>query len=175
MKILNQALTVIFNRKSVRNFTGEAVSKSDLETILKAGMSAPTAVNTQPWTFVAVTDRKTLDLLAESLPYAKMLFQAGAAIIVCGIPEKANNKMTEYAIIDTCAASENILLASEAVGLGAVWTALYPRADRMEIARKILNIPENIIPLNAIPIGHPTGIDVPKDKFKPENIRWEKW
>lgn len=169
------ALTVIHSRKSVRNFTGQDVNKELLEKIIKAGMAAPTAVNKQPWSFVVVTDRKALNSLRDGLPHAKMLDKAGAAIIVCAIPEKAFEKKVEYAVIDSTCASENILLAAEALGLGAVWTAAYPYNDRMDFVRKTLHIPDDVIPLNVIPIGHPTGVDKPKDKFKTENIHWEKW
>lgn len=171
----NEVIKVIKNRKSVRHFTGESVSKEDLKKILESAMCAPTAVNKQPWSFVVVTDRKVLDALADSLPYAKMLAKAGAAIIICAIPEKAFENMTEFAIIDCSLAGENILLTVESLGLGAVWTAAYPDAKRMNAIRNVLGIPENIIPLNVIPIGHPTGEDKPKDKFKEENIHWEKW
>ena len=169
------ALTVIQSRKSVRNFTGQAVSKELLDKILRAGMAAPTAVNKQPWSFVVVTDRKTLDNLKDGLPYTKMLDKAGAAIVVCAIPEKAFEQKVEFAVVDSTCASENILLAAEALGLGAVWTAAYPYNDRMGFVRKTLNIPDNVIPLNVIPIGYPTGVDKPKEKFNPENIHWEKW
>jgi nitroreductase len=172
---MSDALSVIHNRKSVRSFTGGSVSKAALDKIIRAGMAAPTAVNMQPWEFVVVTDRKTIDTLAAGLPYAKMLDKAGAAIIVCAIPEKAYEKNLELAVIDSTCASENILLAAEALGLGAVWTAAYPYKDRMDIVRKTLNIPQEIIPLNVIPVGHPTGMDKPKDKYKPENIHQEKW
>ena len=172
---MSDAISVIHNRKSVRSFTGQSVSKDALDKIIRAGMAAPTAMNKQPWAFVVVTDRKTLDALAAGLPYAKMLDKAGAAIIVCAIPEKANGKSPELAVIDGACASENILLAAEALGLGAVWTAAYPYKDRMDVARKALNIPQDIIPLNVIPVGHPTGTDKAKDKYKPENIHWEKW
>jgi nitroreductase len=169
------ALTVIQSRKSVRNFTGQAVSKELLDKILRAGMAAPTAVNKQPWSFVVVTDRKTLDNLKDGLPYTKMLDKAGAAIIVCAIPEKAFEQKVEFAVVDSTCASENILLAAEALGLGAVWTAAYPYNDRMGFVRKTLNIPDDVIPLNVIPIGYPTGTDKPKEKYNPENIHWEKW
>jgi nitroreductase len=171
----NDVINVIKNRKSVRNFTGENVSKSDLEKILKSAMCAPSAVNKQPWSFVVVTDRKVLDALADSLPYAKMLSKAGAAIIICAIPEKAYDWKTEFALIDCSLAGENILLTVESLGLGAVWTAAYPYNERMNVVRNILGIPQNLIPLNVIPIGHPTGEDKPKDKYKEENIHWEKW
>ena len=172
---MSDALSVIHSRKSVRSFTGQSVSKDVLNKIVRAGMAAPTAVNMQPWAFVVVTDRKTLDALSAGLPYAKMLDKAGAAIIVCAIPGKAYEKSLELAVIDSTCASENILLAAEAFGLGAVWTAAYPYKDRMDVARKALNIPQEIIPLNVIPVGHHTGTDRSKDKYNPENIHWEKW
>jgi nitroreductase len=172
---ISDALTVIRNRKSVRNFTGESVTQDQLEILLKAAMAASSAVNCQPWEFVVVTDRKTLDKLGDVLPYAKMIYKAGAAIIVCGIPAKAHKNFVEYAIIDSTLASQNILLAAEAIGLGAIWTATYPYPDRMKSVRSILNIPSDVIPLNVIPIGHPTGEDVPKNKFDAGKIHREKW
>jgi len=168
-------LTVIHNRKSVRNFTGESVTQDEIDILLKAAMAAPSAVNCQPWEFISVIDRKTLDALGDALPFAKMLFKAGAAIIVCGVPSKAHKQMDEYAVIDATLASQNILLAAEAIGIGAIWTAAYPYLDRMQYVRTLLNIPTDIIPLNVIPIGHPTGEDKPKEKFNPEKIHKEKW
>jgi len=170
-----EMLSVLSSRKSVRNFTGAAVNKADLDKILRAGMSAPTARNMQPWSFVVVTERAKLDALAAGLPYAKMLSKAGAAIIVCTEPDKAAGESKEFAVIDASLAGENILLAIEALGLGAVWTAAYPDADRMKHLRTVLNIPPDVIPLNVIPVGVPTGEDKPKDKFKKEKIHWEKW
>jgi nitroreductase len=172
---ISNTLTVIQNRKSVRNFTGESVTQDKLDVLLKAAMAAPSAVNCQPWEFVVVTDRKTLDKLGDVLPHTKMIYKAGAAIIVCGNPEKAHKHMVEYAVIDSALASENILLAAEALGLGAIWTAAYPYPDRMESVRSILNIPSKVIPLNVIPIGHPTGEEAKKEKFDPEKIHLEKW
>ena len=171
----DEALSVIHSRKSVRNFTGGSVGRSNLDKILRAGMAAPTAMNKQPWSFVVVTDRKILDALSAGLPSAKMLSKAGAAIIVCTDPDLANGKSRDFAVIDASLAGENILLAVEALGLGAVWTAAYPDADRMTTVRTVLHIPPNIIPLNVIPIGIPTGEDKPKDKYKKERVHWEKW
>ncbi len=175
MKKNQSALSLIAGRKSVRHFTGEKVNGEDLLEILKAGMAAPTAVNMQPWEFICVTDRTALDQLCDTLPYAKMLAAAGAAIVVCGDPRQAHHQLKEYAVIDSTLASQNILLAAEALGLGAIWTAVYPYPDRMDTVRRILHIPIEIIPLNVIPIGHPTGEDVPKDKFKQNKIHTEIW
>ncbi len=169
-------LSIIYTRRSVRKFTGERVRKDDLITMLRAGMSAPSAVNVQPWAFVVVTDREALDELCKSLPYAKMLDKAGAAIVVCGIPDKDDTFAKEYWVMDCSLASGTILLAAHALGYGAVWTAAYADSNRVESVRRILAIPENIIPLNVIPIGVPADKGAkPLDKFKQENIHWEKW
>lgn len=168
-------LTVIHNRKSVRNFTGGSITENEIGILLKAAMAAPSAVNCQPWEFIIVTDRKTLDALGNALPFAKMIFKAGAAIIVCGVPAKAHKQMEEYAVIDSTLASQNILLAAEAMGLGAIWTAAYPYPDRMRSVKTLLAIPPDVIPLNVIPIGHPTGEDKPKEKFNSGKIHKEKW
>jgi nitroreductase len=172
---MKNTFSVIHARKSVRNFTGAPVSKADLDKIIRAGMAAPTAVNMQPWSFIAITERKILDDLSAGLPYAKMLTKAGAAIIVCTEPDKAYEKSKDFAIIDASLAGENILLAIEALGLGGVWTAAYPSADRMKHVRTVLNIPEEVIPLNVIAIGVSSGQDKPKDKYKKEKIHWERW
>jgi len=172
---MKDTFSVIHSRKSVRNFTGAKVSKADLDKIIRAGMAAPSAVNMQPWSFVVVSERKKLDELAAGLPYAQMLFKAGAAIIVCTEPDKAYGKDKDLAVIDASLAGENILLAIEALGLGGVWTAGYPYEDRMSHVRTVLGIPQEVIPLNVIPVGVPTGADRPKNKYKKEKIHWEQW
>lgn len=171
----NETLNTIYSRRSVRSFTGEAVSHETLMRILRAAMAAPSAVNMQPWAFIAVTKRETLDKLCAKLPYAKMLDKAGAAIVVCGIPDKDEVFSKNYWIMDCSAASENILLACHALGLGAVWTAVYVEKDRIANVRDILNIPENIIPLNVIPVGVPREKGKALDKFTEGNIHWEQW
>ena len=173
--IIHDALAVIQERKSVRHFTGEKVSKEDIETILRAGMAAPAAVHMLPWKFIVVTEKSRIKALSEGLIFAKMLPQAGTAIVVCAAPQEAAMSNEAFAIIDCTCASENILLAAEALGLGAVWTAVYPNNQAMDFVRKELNIPSNIIPLNVIPIGYPTGEDRAQDKFESSNIHWEQW
>ena len=178
-----EALEVIYTRRSVRSFTGEAIPRESLIKILKAGMAAPSARNIQPWAFVAVTERGLLDSLCERLPYAKMLDKAGAAIIVCGLPGKDAVSVGQYKdtiggkywVMDCSAAAENILLACHSMGLGAVWTAAYPNEDRMTAVRDIIGVPEDVMPLAGIPIGVPKDKGKVTDKFKEENIRWERW
>lgn len=168
-------LSVIHNRKSVRKYTDQKVSKEDLVTIMKAGMAAPTGHDARPWQFIALTDRPTMLELRKELVWASGLDSSPAAIVVCGDMNKVNEKNTEFWITDNSAATQNMLLAIEGMGLGGVWCTLYPGKDRMEHARKVLNLPEHIMPLCVIPIGYPTGVEKPKDKFDENNIHWEKW
>lgn len=167
------ALTVIHQRKSVRKYLDKPVSREHLEILLKAGMAAPTAADKRPWVFVVVTDKEKLAALAEELPYTKMAKDAAAAIVVCGDTRKALN--SEIWVQDCSAASQNILLAAEATGLGAVWSGIYPEYFKINHVRRVLNIPMEVIPLNVIPIGWPTGEEQPKDKWDPSNIHWERW
>lgn len=183
----NLAFNNIVTRCSVRDFTGEVIKKEDLILLLKAGMSAPSAVNRQPWSFVVVEKKETLDALSAKLPYAKMLPKSGAAIVVCGLPDKSKIinfaakvvtgvSLGDFWITDCSAASENILLAAHAMGLGAVWTAVFPNGELVDAVRKTLAIPDDVIPLNVIPIGVPVNKNTPPiDKFKEKNIHWEQW
>ena len=165
----------IHNRKSVRQYTSEPVSDEQIEILLKAAMAAPTAVNYQPWRFVVVTERAGLDAMAEVLPYAKMLKQAPFAIVVCGETRWFEGQENPYWQQDCSAATQNILLAAEALGLGAVWTGVYPDPEKSDNLSRLLNLPATVQPLCAIPVGHPSGEEPPKDKWKPENIHYGNW
>lgn len=171
----NPVMNCVFTRKSVRSFTDQPVAQETLVELARAGMAAPSARNLQPWAFIIVTERKVLDLLAERLPYAKMLFEAPAAIIVCGDLSKAGDGPEGYWVQDCSAATENILIAAEALGLGAVWTGVHPRPERVSIVKEILAIPDQVVPLNVIPIGYTKGEHHPKDKFKETNLHWQRW
>jgi len=172
----NETIKTIHFRKSVRHFTDKKITKEQIETIVEAGMAAPSAMNGQPWEFFVITEQNILVALSKGLTHTPMLDKVSAAIIVCGNIDKTD-KIDEslFWMLDCSNASENILLAIESLGLGAVWTAVYPDKDKIAFVRKTLNIPDNIIPMNCIPIGYPTGEDKAKDKYKPEKIHWNKW
>lgn len=165
----------IHTRRSVRTFTGEALPKEVLLKLVRAGMAAPSAKNVQPWNFIIVTEKPTLLEMHGYLPNASMLNKAGAAIVVCGLPDKDDVYAQKHWPVDYAAATENILLAAHALGYGAVWTAVYPNEDRAAPVKKTLHIPHNVEPLCIIPIGIPAGNPTPKDKFDEKNIRWEQW
>ena len=178
------ALDVIFSRKSVRSYTDQPVSDEQVETMLRAAMAAPTGMNVQPWRFVVVRDQAVKDKLAG--PRGGMIAQAPVVFVICGettlmrkpfgqpdaeAVEVPNGNWTQ----DCSASTENLLLAAEALGLGAVWTAAHPYEDRVNLIREALGLPENVTPLCVVPCGYPAGDDQPKDKWKPENIHYDKW
>lgn len=167
----NQTLETIFNRKSVRKYTERPVEKEKLETLVRAGMAAPSSRDRRPWEFVIVTDRDLLDKMGDGLPLARMLKETKQAIIVCGDTVKSENAWQ----LDCSAAAQNILLAAESMGLGAVWTATYPYPERMKIIQDALQLPEHILPLTVIPLGYPTGIEKPKDKYNKKQIHYNGW
>lgn len=167
----NQTLETIFNRKSVRKYTERPVEKEKLETLVRAGMAAPSSRDRRPWEFVLVTDRDLLDKMGDGLPLARMLKETKQAIIVCGDTVKSENAWQ----LDCSAAAQNILLAAESMGLGAVWTAAYPYPERMKIIQDALQLPEHILPLTVIPLGYPTGIEKPKDKYNKKQIHYNGW
>ena len=174
--LMNDTLKTIFSRKSIRSYKDEPVSKEKLEMLIKAGMAAPTAVDKRPWEYIVITDRKVLKQLADALPYAKMASTAAAAIIVGGdVRKQWGGLESDYWIMDCSAATENILLAAESMGLGAVWTAIYPEDARIRAVRQILGIPPHIVPLNLVPVGVPAGREKPKDKYNPAQIHWNRW
>lgn len=175
--MIPDVLTAIKTRTSVRQFDAtKTVSDEQIEKILRAGMAAPSAMNRQPWAFVVVKDKAQLARLAEKLPNSRVGNGAPLAVVVCGALDNGlPGRGKEYWIHDCSAASENILLAAHGLGLGAVWTGVYPGEERVAIVREILAIPENYMPLNVIPIGYPAESPKPKDKWDPAKVHTDRW
>ena len=166
----------IYNRRSVRKFTNEKVSEEELHKLIAAGMMAPSAGNRQPWHFITVTDPKRLSQVGQVNPNAGMASRAPAGILVCGDTELEMHP--GYWVQDCSAAVQNILLAAHDAGLGAVWTGIWPKTDRVEGFKKLFSIPSSIHPLAFLVIGRPdkdsTELDSP-DRFLTERIREEHW
>ena len=140
---------------------------------VRAGMNAPSAGNQQHWRFVIVTERSILDKIPGIHPYAEMLKQAPAAILVCGDLDLESHK--GYWVQDCSACTENILLEIADQGFGGVWLGVYPREDRVEGLRKLLSIPENVVPLALIAVGYPAEQKPPKNEFDKSRIRYNSW
>ena len=170
----NEALNCIMTRTSIRQYQDRPVEQEKVEQLLRAAMAAPTAVNKQPWHFYVLNTKEAINRLADaSQRGGDMVRSAALVVVVCGDMDKAlEGKAREYWIQDTSAATENLLLAAHALGLGAVWTGVYPMKERVEMTTKVLNLPENLVPLCTILIGYPAENPTPKDKWTPENVTY---
>lgn len=169
------ALDCIMTRVSVREFTDRQVPDSVVESLLKAGMAAPTAMNKQPWQFMVVTDRSTREAIAQTDKYIRAK-EAPLVIVACGDLAKEDDSATrDFWIQDVSAATENILLAAHAQGLGAVWCGIHPIEERVNAISRILGLPKDIVPLSAVCIGYPAHDHQPKDKWNPQAVHRDKY
>ena len=172
----NSAIENIMSRTSVRSYTDRKVSREQVDTLLRAAMAAPTAGNKQPWRFVVIENRSTLEWIGDNFKSMSMAREAAVGVVVCGdVTATFPGDGRDYWIEDTSAAAENLLLAAHAMGLGAVWCGIYPMVERVEAFSDRLALPEEIIPMGCICIGYPAGETVPKDKWKPEYVHYNKW
>jgi nitroreductase len=163
----------IFERRSIRKYTSEDVSDKFVKELLKAAMAAPSAGNQQPWDFIVIKDRAILNEIPKVHQYAQMLKEAPVAIIVCGVLER--EKHVGYWMQDCAAAIENILIEAQFLGLGAVWLGVYPREDRVAGLKKLLEIPENVIPIAVISIGYPAESKEASQRYDEKKIHINKW
>ena len=168
------AITAILTRRSIRDYTSHPVPEETIELLLKAGTSAPSAMNERSSEFVVINDRKILDEIHSLNTKRLQLKKATVAILVCGNQAKEKKEGLGFWVLDGAVASENILIAANALGLGAVWTAIYPFQDRILKVQKLLNLPEPVIPLCIIPIGYPAERNMPNphDASRVHTNRW---
>ena len=167
------ALEAIYTRRSVRSFTQEAISDDDLQDLLKAGMQAPSARNEQPWHFIVIDDPEKLHAIPEFHAHAKMLFEAPMAILVCS-DRKLESKRAAW-LQDCSAATENILLAAHAKGLGGVWLGIFPDSERVFGMQNLLEMPKDVRPVALIALGHPAVTPTPEDRFDPKRVHLNQW
>lgn len=172
---MNPLLSFIYTRRSVRRYRDEAVPEALVHDLLEAAMAAPSAVAKDPWRFVVVRERAQLAAIAVGLPNGKMLAEAGVGLVVCGDTEAAHDRQLAYLLQDCSAAIENLLLAAAALGLGAVWLGVHPREDRVAHIRRLLGIPDAVLPVAAIAVGWPAEHPSPRTRFDATKVRREHW
>ena len=167
-------IDIIKTRRSVRAYNGEAISDADLKTILECGMLAPSAANEQPWEFVVINDKSVLDKIGSINHYASYASKAPLAILVCLDLQKEKEK--GMGVLDIACACENMLLAAHALGLGGVFTGIYPYKDRMEGFQKLVNLPSTVEPISLLVFGHPkmNNNRVP-DRFQQADVHYNTW
>ncbi len=167
-----ESIDLIYRRRSIRKFTEQPLSEEQIETLLKAGMAAPSAMNAQPWEFIVITDPEILDKFRNALMFAKQNYTA--VICVCGSSRYQKSKMgSRFWVQDCSAATQNILLAATALGLGSVWIGVHPVVIFERQIRDILNIPVDVTPLNLIGLGYPAEQKEPRTQYEEERVHWQ--
>jgi nitroreductase len=172
---MNPDPTFIFARRSIRKYQDKEVSDQIITDLLEAAMAAPSAVKKDPWHFIVIRQRQTLDKMVQFMPNAQMLKQATAALVVCGDITKAHDQQESYMLQDLSAAVENILLAANTMGLGTCWLGVHPRPDRMDNIRLLFGLPDNIIPMCGIAIGWPAEEQPARTRYNPDVVHFESW
>ena len=167
------ALEAIRTRRSIRKYQDKPVPEELIREVLAAAMSAPSANNAQPWQFVVISDRELLAEIPRVNPNAWMAEKAPVAILVCG--DLTLEKFPGYWPVDCSAAVENMLLAAHALGLGAVWTGIYPKKERIEGLGRLFGVPEKVVPHSLIVLGYPAEQPASEDRYLPERVRHDRW
>ena len=166
------AMEAILTRRSIRKYTTQPVSDEVVKELLEAAMYAPSASNQQPWFFIVINDRKVLDEIPKYHAYSQMLKEAPLAVLVCC--DRSLQK-GEFGVQDCVAATENLLLAAHAKGLGAVWLGVHTVENIMTGTRKLLKLPDNIMPITLISIGYPAEEKIRQERYQADRIHYNKW
>ena len=168
-----EAMEAILSRRSIRKYTDQPISDETIQELLAAAMSAPSAGNEQPWHFVVIKDRKILNEIPNLHPHSGMLKDAPVAIMVCG--DLDLQKYEGYWVQDCSAATQNLLVAAQAKGLGGVWLGVYPIEDRVAGLRKMLGMPDNVVPFSLLSIGYPAEEKPPGDRYDASRVHSDQW
>jgi len=167
------AMDVILTRRSIRKYVNKPISDDLIKELLEAAVSAPSAGNQQPWHFVILDDKSTFQDILTFHPNAKMLKEAQKAILVCG--DLSLEKFKGYWLLDCAAATQNILLAAHAKDVGSCWLGIYPREDRMTQMKKLLGMPDHVIPFSLISLGYPAEEKSKENRYDSSRIHYNKW
>jgi nitroreductase len=172
---MNPDLSMFFQRRSVRVYQDREVDDTMVKDLLEAAMTAPSAMAKDPWHFVVVRDQAVRSRLVEQLPNGKMLAAAPVGIVICGDLEQAHMHSLPYLLLDCAAATQSLLLAAQALGLGAVWLGVYPRERRVEHVRAVLSLPPHVLPVAGVAMGWPAEFPEPRTRYRDEAVHREAW
>jgi nitroreductase len=161
------AIEVLKTRRSVRAYKREPIPKAIIEEIIDCGHLAASANNSQPWEFVVVTNPDLLRRIAKTTDFGGFIADAPASVVVLC-------RDTKYYLEDGSAATENILLAARAHGLGSCWVAGDKKPYAAEICR-LVGAPAGCKLVSLIPIGYPAENPEPTKRKLSEVLHWEKY
>lgn len=167
-------INAIMTRRSIRKFKNTPVTDGQIKTLLEAAMNAPSAGDGRPWHFVVTTDRAKLDALADAVDEGNAMFkQAQAAVLICLDPAKEGFK--GFGEQDCSCAAQNLQLAAHDMGLGTVWVAVIHVPPRVAGCRKVLGVPEPMMPFALFPIGVSAEDLAAEYRYDESRIHRERW
>lgn len=165
-------IKTIQTRRSIRQYRAPGVSKSDLQTILTAGMYAPSAMNKQPWEFLVIQEPALLKQITQVHPYADFVIEAGTAILLCQNKQQA---FGAYGPIDCALAAQNIMLSAHALGYGTCFCGVWPDTERMNAFSTTFNLPTGVEVIGLIALGTPADQPDTPDRFDAKKIHLNQW
>ncbi|MGO8757940.1 MAG: nitroreductase family protein [Terracidiphilus sp.] len=164
---MNSAIAAIRDRRSIRAYAGQPVERAIIEEIVDCARLAPTAMNDQPWDFVVLTDRDDLERIPPMLGHAEFIANAAFAVLVLA-------RDTNYAVEDSCAATENLLIAAAAHGIGSCWVA-GTKQEYGPVVAKAFGAPEDRQLIAIVSFGYPA--ETPQVEKRPlaDVLHWERF
>ena len=171
----NEVIANIITRKSIRKYTSEIISIDKIKLLLTAAMAAPTAHNRRPFHFIVISDQEIKDKISEINPYSKMILNSSHTIVVCG--DTIAEPTIDFIHHDCAAAVQNVLLAANSLGLGAVWVGV-KQNDPKGWANHVsdtLQLPMHIKPIALIPLGYPDQHREVRDRYEDEKVHFNVW
>jgi len=170
---MNQTISDMMTRRSVREFTLDPVSLEDIEMIIEAGQSAPAAHGKRAWHIAVLTDFEIRRKIVTVIPALRPIKSAPVAFLILGEPDKCN--VPGYWPQNCGALTENILLAARSIGLGTTWCGIFPLESNMTAIYEVLNIPKNLVPFCVIAVGHPADTAVFQERGMTDNFSRVSW
>ena len=162
-----QAIEALKSRRSIRTYTAQPVERKMIEEIVDCARLAPTAMNDQPWEFVVITEKAALASIPPMLGHAEYIANAAFAVLVL-------SRETQYFVEDCSAATENLLIAAAAHGLGSCWVAGTQQAYAPVVA-KAFGAPEDRKLIAIVSFGYPAESPVIEKRALAEVLHWEKF
>ncbi|OPY43513.1 MAG: nitroreductase A [Methanoregulaceae archaeon PtaU1.Bin222] len=154
---MNIVTTTIKSRHSVRKYRPDAVDEIVIRDILECARHAPTAMNLQPWLFGVIRDREILKKIASHTDHGKFIADAALCFAVFG------ERTAKYYLEDCCAATETLILALQAYGVGSCWVA-GEKKEYADTVRKLLEVPDEYALVSLVPAGYPADLTIQKKK-----------
>ena len=175
---MSETVETILKRRSIRKYTEQKADEETIKTILRCGMSGPSAVNARDWSFVVVNDPEELQKWARASGRAGTIMAGSAfSVLLCADGEREFKRAPEYRIINGSIAGQNMILAAESLGLGSVWLGIWPQQDKIDVQKAYFGLPDTVTPLSIISFGYPAENKTgqPHLDYEEDRVHFNKW